>query len=76
MINNKMSLLILIYLCTSMSLVVFFLSILERLLGSWLDWDMNNKFPFLFEDVFIGLKVSLVGLLVGFLLWFFYYRDI
>jgi pilus assembly protein TadC len=76
MINNKMSLFILIYLCTSMSLVVFFLSILGRLLGSWLAWDMNNKFPFSFEDVFIGLKVSLVGLPVGFLLWFFYYRDI
>lgn len=58
-----------------MPLLMFLLTLFGRLLGAWLTWDVNNKFPFSMTDVFICLKLSLVGDPIGLVLWFFYYRN-
>lgn len=72
--NNAKSLLNLLYLCCSMSIMLFVLLMLGRLLGAWLTWDMNGGFPFSLHDFLICLKLTWMGPLVGFVFWYFYYR--
>lgn len=72
--NSTKSLLNILYLCISMSLVFFILTIFGRLLGAWLIWDMNDNFPFSSEDFLICLKLTWIGPPVGFIFWYFYYR--
>lgn len=72
--NSTKSLLNLLYLCCSMAIVIFILTILGRLLGAWLAWNMNDKFPFSSEDLLICLKLTWMGPPTGFIFWYFYYR--
>lgn len=72
--NSTGSLLNLLYLCFSMSVVIFILTIFGRLLGAWLAWDVDNEFPFSLVDIFICLKLTWMGLPAGFVFWYFYYR--
>ncbi|UNK22920.1 hypothetical protein [Yersinia intermedia] len=72
--NSTKSLLNLLYLCCSMSLVLFILTMFGRLLGAWLAWDMNDNFPFSSKDLFVCLKLTWMGLPAGFIFWYFYYR--
>jgi len=72
--NSTKSLLNLLYLCCSMSLVFFILILFGRLLGAWLAWDMNNSIPFSLEDLLVSLKLAWMGLPIGFIFWYFYYR--
>lgn len=44
--NSTGSLLNLSYLCFSMSVMIFIITMFGRLLGAWLAWDMDNEFPF------------------------------
>lgn len=64
----------LLYLCFSMCVVLFVLTMLGKLLGAWLSWDLNNSFPFSFDDLFICLKLTWMGVPAGFIYWYFYYR--
>ncbi len=72
--NSTKSLINLLYLCCSMYLAYFILILFGRLLGAWLAWDMINSFPFSLEDLLLSLKLAWIGLPIGFVLWFFYYR--
>lgn len=72
--NKTKSLLNLLYLCCSMGVVMFFMLLFGRLLGAWLAWDVNSNFPFSSEDLFVCLKVSLIGPPIGIVFWFFCYR--
>lgn len=72
--NSTGSLLNVLYLCFSMSVIIFILTMFGRLLGAWLAWDMDNKFPFSVVDLFICLKLTWMGLPAGFVFWYFYYR--
>lgn len=56
--NSTGSLLNILYLCFSMSVIIFILTMFGRLLGAWLAWDMDNKFPFSVVDLFICLKLT------------------
>lgn len=72
--NKTKSLLNLLYIIFSLSIVLFGLTMFGRLLGAWLSWDMNGNFPFSLEDLFVCLKLAWMGLPVGFIFWYFYYR--
>lgn len=72
--NRTKSLLNLLYLCFSMSVVLFILTIFGRLLGAWLAWDVNGDFPFSLKDIFMCLKLTWMGIPAGFIFWYFYYR--
>lgn len=72
--NSNKSLLNLLYLCCSMSLMLFAITMFGRLLGAWLAWDMNDSFPLSLEDLIICLKLTWMGLPAGFVFWYFYYR--
>ena len=72
--NSTKSLLNLLYLCCSMSLVIFVLTLFGRLLGAWLAWDVSERFPFSLEDIIICLKLTWIGPPIGFVFWYFYYQ--
>ena len=48
--NSSKSLLNLLYLCCSISVALFVLTMFGRLLGAWLAWDVNDKFSFSLDD--------------------------
>ncbi len=72
--NSTKSLLNLLYLCCSMSFLLFILAMFGCLLGAWLAWDINDSFPFSSEDLFICLKLTWMGPPIGLIFWHFYYR--
>jgi len=72
--DSTKSLLNLLYLCFSLSMALFILTISGRLLGAWLTWDMNNNFPFSLNDFLVCLKLTWMGPPAGFIFWYFYYR--
>lgn len=72
--DSTKSLLNLLYLCCSMCVVLFFLTMFGRLLGAWLAWDINDAFPLSSDDFFICLKGTWMGLPAGFIFWYFYFR--
>lgn len=73
--KNKRSLFILLYLCGSLALAIFVLLFFGRLLGAWIIWDVNSKFPITLDDVYMCLELTWIGPLTGIVLWFFYYRK-
>ncbi|MBT0725754.1 hypothetical protein HH682_15365 [Rosenbergiella sp. S61] len=72
--NSTKSLFNFLYLCFSMSVVIFILTMFGRLLGAWLAWNTNDNFPFSLADLFICLKLTWFGPPAGFIFWYFYYR--
>lgn len=72
--DNARTLLNLLYLCCSMCMILFVLTMFGRLLGAWLTWNVNDTFPFSLDDFYICLKQTWMGLPTGFIFWFFYYR--
>ncbi|MGS0638780.1 hypothetical protein [Citrobacter sp. VF227] len=72
--DSTKSLLNLLSLCCSMSLALFALTMLGRLLGAWLAWDVNESFPFSLKDLIACLKLTWMGVPAGFIFWYFYYR--
>jgi hypothetical protein len=56
--------------------MIFVFLVLGSLFGSFLAWDINDTFPFSIEEVFLFLKLSWLGLPMGFVIWLFYYSNI
>ena len=74
--EQKKSILILLYLCGSMTVAMFSLGIFGQLFSGLLVWDFSGPFPFEFKEVFLVLIISLAGFPAGFVLWFFVYRNL
>jgi len=72
--NSTKSFLNLIYLCCATGLAVFILTLLGRLVGAGLAWNVKEDFPFSFKDVWIYLELTWLGLPAGLIIWFFYHR--
>lgn len=75
MLISKKSLLVLLYLCIAFFLLLFFVSIIFQVLGYWIGGG-DQMLEYLKDNFHKVLKTSLVGIGVGFVYWFFYYREI
>lgn len=64
----------LVYLCCSIGLAVFILTLLGRLVGAGLAWNVKEGFSFSFKDVLLCLELTWLGLPAGLIIWFFYHR--
>ncbi len=53
---------------------MFILTLLGRLVGAGLAWNVKEDFPFSFKDVLICLELTWLGLPAGLIIWFFYHR--
>jgi hypothetical protein len=74
--NNITSLLNLVYMCISMTFMIFFLVTLAQLFGAWLSWYGSSDFPYSIEDFIVCLKLLWLGPFIGSILWFFYYKNV
>ncbi len=54
--NSTKSFINLVYLCCATGLAVFILTLLGRLVGAGLAWNVKEAFPFSFKDVWICLE--------------------
>ena len=72
--NSTKSFINLVYLCCAIGLAVFILTLLGRLVGAGLAWNVKEDFPFSFKDVWICIELTWLGLPAGLSIWFFYYR--
>ena len=72
--KSSRSFLNLFYLCCAISLAVFILTLLSRLVGAGLTWNVKEGFPFSFKDVLICLELTWPGLPTGLIICFFYHR--
>lgn len=72
--NSTKSFINLVYLCCAIGLAAFILTLLGRLVGAGLAWNVKEGFPFSFKDVWICLEFSWLGLPAGLIIWFFYHR--
>ncbi len=54
--NSTKSFINLVYLCCATGLAVFILTLLDRLVGAGLAWNMKEGFHFSFKDVWICLE--------------------
>jgi hypothetical protein len=73
--NSKYSSIIaLLYLCSSLFIAFFIMAALFNLLGYWVGGG-EDMLSFFIDKLFNYFKVAIIGLLVGFSVWFFYYRD-
>jgi len=54
--NSTKSFINLVYLCCAIGLAVFILTLLGRLVGAGLAWNVKEAFPFSFKDVWICLE--------------------
>ncbi len=69
--NSTKSFINLVYLCSATGLAVFILTLLGRLVGAGLAWNVKEAFPFSFKDVWICLELTWLGLPAGLIIWFF-----
>lgn len=65
----------LIYLCLFLFIVIFIITTLFGLLGYWIG-EGDSMVDFLRSKIISYLKAGFAGVLIGFILWFFYYRKI
>ncbi|WP_347113879.1 hypothetical protein AAHB66_17920 [Leclercia sp. S52] len=72
--NSTKSFINLVYLCCAIGLAVFILTLLGRLVGAGLVWNVTESFPFSFKDVLICFELTWLGLPAGLIIWFFYHR--
>ncbi len=75
MLISKKSLLVLLYLCVAFSLMLFFVSFIFQVLGYWIGGG-DQILGYLMDNFHKVLKTGLVGVGVGCVYWFFYYRNI
>ncbi|MGJ8522576.1 hypothetical protein R84981_001264 [Carnimonas sp. R-84981] len=71
---NKKSLLTLLYLCTALSLMITFVSFIFQFLGYWVGGG-DHILGYLGDNFYKVLKTGSVGIGIGFVYWFFYYRK-
>lgn len=76
MMNSKnRSFIVLLYLCSALFIMLFIIAMSFSLLGYWIGGG-DGIFLFFIGKLFTYFKVALAGILIGFILWFFYYRNI
>lgn len=75
MLISKKSLLVLLYLCIALSLMLTFISFIFQVLGYWVGGG-DYMLEYLKDNLHKVLKTGSVGIGVGFVYWFFYYRKI
>lgn len=75
MLISKKSLLILLYLCIAFSLMLIFVSFIFQVLGYWVGGG-DQMLEYLRDNLQKVLKTGSVGIGIGFVYWFFYYRKI
>lgn len=68
------SIISLLYLCLSFFIALFIISVFFSLLGYWVGGG-EDVLLFFTDRIFIYLKMSLLGMFVGLLLWLFYYKN-
>ncbi len=75
MMNGKYkSIIALVYLCSVLFIVLFIITMSFSLLGYWTGGGYDIL-SFITDKLFSYFKVGLSGVLIGFILWFFYYRK-
>lgn len=74
MLISKKSLLILLYLCIAFSLMLIFVSFIFQVLGYWVGGG-DQMLEYLRDNLKKVLKTGSVGIGIGFVYWFFYYRK-
>lgn len=65
----------LLYLCLALFIALFIITMSFSLLGYWIGGG-ENVLSFFADKLSGYFKVGLAGALIGFILWFFYYRNI
>lgn len=76
MMNSRYrSFVALIYLCSVLFIALFIITMSFSLLGYWTGGG-KDILSFFADKLFSYFKVGLSGVLIGFILWFFYYRKI
>ncbi|MBD8454120.1 hypothetical protein [Serratia rubidaea] len=75
MLISKKSLLALLYLCIAFSLMLIFVGIIFQVLGYWVGGG-DQMLGYLMDNLYKVLKTGSVGIGIGFVYWFFYYRKI
>lgn len=71
---SKKSFQVLLYLCIAFSLMLFFISFAFQVLGYWIGGG-DQMLGYLRDNFYKPLKTSSVGIGIGFVYWFFYYRK-
>ncbi|MCS3608509.1 hypothetical protein M2386_003482 [Erwinia rhapontici] len=74
MLISKKSLLTLLYLCIAFSLMLIFVSFIFQVLGYWVGGG-DQMLEYLRDNLHKVLKTGSVGIGIGFVYWFFYYRK-
>ncbi|ROP60023.1 hypothetical protein EDF81_2848 [Enterobacter sp. BIGb0383] len=76
MMNSRYrSFILLLYLCSTIFITLFIITMSFSLLGYWIGGG-DNIFSFFSDKLFKYIKVGFSGgVLIGFILWFFYYRK-
>lgn len=73
--NRYRSFIALLYLCSVLFITLFIIVMSFILLGYWIGGG-KDIFPFFADKLFSYFKVGLSGVLIGFILCFFYYRKL
>jgi len=74
MLISKKSLLALLYLCIAFSLMLICVSFIFQVLGYWVGGG-EQMLEYLRDNLHKVLKTGSVGIGIGFVYWFFYYRK-
>jgi len=75
MLISKKSLLVLIYVCLAFSLMLISVSFIFQVIGYWIGGG-EQMLAYLRSNIYNVLKIGFVGIGVGSVYWFFYYRKI
>lgn len=76
MMNSRCrSFIVLLYLCFALFIMLFIIIISFSLLGYWIVGG-EDIISFFIGKLFTYFKVAISGILIGFILWFFHYRNI
>jgi hypothetical protein len=67
----------LIYLCIAIPISLFIMSLLFKAIGKLIGYMKYNDLILDMGDIILPIKLSiLIGIPLGFVLWFFFYRNI
>lgn len=73
--NRYRSFISLLYLCSVLFITLFIITMSFSLLGYWIGGG-KDILSFFSGRLFIYFKAGLSGIVIGFILWFFYYRKL
>ena len=73
--SSYRSFIALLYLCSVLFITFFIITMSFSLLGYWIGGG-KDILSFFADKLFSYFKVGLAGMLIGFILWFFYYRKL